>query len=335
MFVAIQDEVCKPFKACKTPGCTLHDFHNGAHSNEIVSKDKRAKRRAHEEGANIETSAVLDCRGLSGYGGLCKTGHREVFVQAALETDGTVAYLEGPDGALTSLLRERGIARHRLAPYNLSSKVCESIEKRFDGIHCICRDICEAAFEAELEEFSVIWFDMCAVDFGSFLIRNLVDCAQFKLWTVSSRQVLCFDQQTALCTHLTDAGEKIVEKSLYTGCSEKAMNMVFVVSKRSCRKRARSKSDSSDDSSLDCDSSIINIGTIVRVPLSFWPCTKFVHIYGFKIFKFEGVDFLVGSVKSPASNTTLNYRLTFQLENGGTRLCAHKYSRAFIMAHAL
>lgn len=328
---AVDDKLCTLFKkTCSTPGCTFRDFHSGPHSTDLVCK-KRVREQP-ETIANSLGSQVLDNRGLSGYGGLCKTGQREAFAYACLATDGPVAYLDGPDAALTSLLLLRGVAPERLAPFNLSTKAAKAIDSKCDKVVCKVQDICKAAENANEEQFSAAWFDMCGVDFGSFDVSSLVHCAEYKFFTLSCRQLLCSDQLSVLCMHLVEAGEKIVERTLYTGCSGKAVNMVFVVSKRSANKKAKRKSDLSDECQTESSKMMINVGTIVRFALSHWKNTEFVEAYGFKVFD---DNFLMGAVHSQVSNSDSSYRLTFQLKGGGSMLCSSKYSRHCVLSHAI
>lgn len=325
-------DICFSFKKpCATPGCKFGDFHSGPHSNEALGM-KRLRQSVAEKVDGREGSLVVDARGLSGYGGLCKTGHREAFVYTCLTTRGPVAYLDGPDGALTSLLLSRGVASDRLTPFNLSSKAATAIEDKCPGVKCRVEDICEAAANADEEHFSSVWFDMCGVDFGKFDVADLVHCAEYKFYTLSCRQLLCSDQQSVLCARLAEAGDKIMERSLYTGCSGKAMNMVFVVSKRDSHKKAKLSCGSSDDESgTECDK-LVNIGTIVRFPLSYWKNTEFLKAYNFKVFD---DNFLMGAVHSQVSNSSSSYRLSFQVEGGGSMLCSSKYSRACVLDHAI
>jgi hypothetical protein len=325
-------DICFSFnKPCATPGCKFGDFHSGPHSNEALGM-KRLRQSVAEKVDGREGSLVVDARGLSGYGGLCKTGHREAFVYTCLTTRGPVAYLDGPDGALTSLLLSRGVASDRLTPFNLSSKAATAIEDKCPGVKCRVEDICEAAANADEEHFSSVWFDMCGVDFGKFDVADLVHCAEYKFYTLSCRQLLCSDQQSVLCARLAEAGDKIMERSLYTGCSGKAMNMVFVVSKRDSHKKAKISCGSSDDEyDTECDK-LVNIGTIVRFPLSYWKNTEFLKAYNFKVFD---DNFLMGAVHSQVSNSSSSYRLSFQVEGGGSMLCSSKYSRACVLDHAI
>ena len=323
--------VCFDFKKpCSTPGCNFGNFHSGPHSNEVVGK-KRVRQNVTAQVKTQEGTMTVDTRGLTGYGGLCKTGHREVFVYTCLATRGPVAYLDGPDAALTSLLLFRGVEPDRLTPFNLSATVAKSIEDKCPAVKCRVQDICEAAANADEEYFSSVWFDMCGVDFGRFDVADMVHCAEYKLFTLSCRQLLCSDQQSVLCTRLSDAGEKIMERSLYTGCSGKAMNMVFVVSKSYAHKRYKHSSGSSDESGTECDK-LVSIGTIVRFPLSYWKNTEFVNAYRFKVFE---DSYLMGDVHSQVSNSSSAYRLSFQVEGGGSMLCSSKYSRACVMDHAI
>lgn len=316
-------------KPCSTPGCKFPDFHGGPHSNEVVGA-KRPRQYVTAKVFGTEDGMVVDTRGRTGYGGVCKSGHREVFVSTCLATIGRVAYLDGPDGALTSLLLSRGVAPDRLTPFNLSEKVARAIEDKCPGVKCRVQDICEAASNADEEYFSSVWFDMCGVDFGRFDVADLVDCAEYKLFTLSSRQLLCSEQLSVLCALLSEAGERIMERSLYTGCSGKAMNMVFAVSKRSSHKKVK-HSDSSDEGDTE-GGKRVSIGTIVRFPLSYWKNTEFVKAYGFKVF--DG-NFLMGAVHSQVSNSNSSCRLSFQIEGGGSMLCSSKYSRACVLDHAI
>lgn len=322
-------EICVDFikKLCCTPGCKFRDFHNGPHSND-VSLGTRSRLPTTGAGNSPKSEITIDNRGLAGYGGLCKSGHRETFVQTCLATTGPVAYLEGPDGALTSLLLAKGVARDRLTPFNLSETVAKSIDCRFPGVKCQVQDICEAAAGADEEQFSSVWFDMCGVDFGVFEVDDLVHCAEYKLFTLSCRQLVCSDQQTVLCQRLSGAGEKIIERSLYTGCSGKAMNMVFIASKRSSHNNSKCILD---ESKATCNK-MINVGTIVRFPLCHWKETEFVKAYGFKVFE---QNFLMGAVHSPCSGSNSTYRLSFQLEGGGSMLCSSKYSRDCVLNHTI
>ena len=205
-------DICPSFKKpCSTPGCKFVDFHSGPHSNEVVGMKRSRQRVTTEKVDGSEDSLVLDARGLSGYGGACKTGHREMFVYTCLITRGPVAYLDGPDAALTLLLLSRGVASDRLMPFNLSSKAAKAIEDKCPGVKCRVEDICEAAANAGEEHYSSAWFDMCGVGFGEHDVADLVHCAEYKFYTLSCRQLLCSDQQSVLCTRLAEAGEKIIE----------------------------------------------------------------------------------------------------------------------------
>ena len=308
---------------CNTPGCTHLDFHDGPHSFETVSS-KRSR-----EPISAAPKRLKDDRGFHEYGGLCKAGHREAFVHAALDTKRKVAYLEGPDGALTSLLLSRGVPRERLVPYNLSRGVSAAIEAAFPGVVCVVEDLCKHAASAHEEEFSVVWFDMCGVDFGNFDVADLVDCAEYKFFTISCRQLLCAEQQAVLCRRLVQSGEKLIESSLYTGRSGRAMNMVFVASKRSGRKNARSECSSSDD---NISNEYPGVGTIVKVPLSCWKDARDVYDHGLNVF--EG-GFLMGAVHSNVTSSPLQYRLAFQLEGGGSKVCSRKYSVDFVQRHMI
>lgn len=263
---------------------------------------------------------LTDSRGLCTYDSMSKTGHRETFVHAVLNTKGPVAYLEGPDLGLTSLLLARNVSPDRLVPHNLSRKVAEEVENRFKDVTCMVRDICNTALNARGEEFSVVWFDMCGVDFGTFDVEDLVHCAEYKFFTLSCRQVICMDQQSVLCAHLSACGERILQTSLYTGVSGKAMNMIFVVSKRNCNKKAKLVNDN------------IRIGTIVRIPLSFWKDASFVQEYGFNVY--DG-GFLMGAVHSNVPNSDSLHRISFQVTGGASMLCSMKYHSSVVRAHAI
>lgn len=307
------------FSQCGTPGCTLHDFHAGGHSNQCVS-NKRS-RTTLEEKTNRESAT--DRSGQNNYGSLSKAGHRGAFVHAAKNCSGSIVYLEGPDGALTRTLISQGVSKSRLVPVNYFKVVAKSIEKEVPGVKCTVADICSLAAVASFHEFGVIWFDMCGVDFGAYEVRDLVHCAPTKFFTLSSRQILCVEQQGALCLSLVEEREKIIERALYTGISA-SLNMVFVVSKA----KGSYVSDSKDSTKER-----IGIGTIVRVPLLYWKDMTFLDAYDFKTF--EDGKYMYGSVHSQVNNERSQFRLTFQLLRGGTMLCSSKYSKSMILEHVM
>tara|TARA_B110001452_G_scaffold138332_1_gene114998 strand:+ start:4527 stop:5411 length:885 start_codon:yes stop_codon:yes gene_type:complete len=285
----------------------------------------------------------VDAHGNTGYGGMCKAGQREAFAHAALEVDrskGPVVYLDGPDAALTRHLLERGVDSDRLVPVNRSAVVAREIERRCPGVRCRVDDICCLASEAAPDAFDVVWFDMCGTDFGEFSVEQLVACAHVKFFTVSSRQLLCMDQAAALCNALAASAEQVVERSIYTGRSGKGLNMVHVVSRTNPSKRRRSRVQpaaaaggelATDEPSAVSASEGVGIGTVVRIPLMYWGNDSFVDRYGYKVFD----GHLIGAVQSHVSNSAGCCRISFQLQHGGTLLCAMRYNRATVEKFAL
>ena len=319
----------KLFKKCSTPGCTFHDFHDGPHSNEIIECEQKRKAFA----LNIDSPAVkIDACGIGGYGGMCKVGQREMFVHAAKETDAPVMYLDGPDAALTTLLLKRGLPTDRLLPVNNRTNVAEQIERICPGVKCIVDNICNIAKNAVCCEFGVVWFDMCGVDFGSFEVSDLVHCAPTKFFTLSARQLLPADQQAALCSTLVANQEKIIQQTLYTGLSGNAMNMIFVVSKGTRNTRRDTSDTDSDDSTQLQD---VKIGTIVKIPLSYWQDQSFLEFYNFKVYGNVRDRSLMGAVHSRAASSNSEFRLTFQCNDGTTKICSSKYHRSVISSHAV
>ena len=313
------------YMQCGTPGCNLIDFHRGAHSNERV--DSKRTRKTSDTQCDKRT---VDTHGNSGYGGMCKAGQREMFARAAKESDSPVMYLDGPDAALTVLLLKRDVPAERLVPVNKEVVVARAIESICPEVKCRVDDICIIAAAAEFHEYGAVWFDMCSVDFGTFAVSALVTCAELKFFTLSSRQLLCVDQQTVLCNTLVANHEKIVEQSLYTGISGKAMNMVFVVCKSSGTNKKRCTSGTESDEGLSGDR--IAIGTVVRIPLSYWKSDAFLRQYNFKVF-FGG--FLVGAVHSRVTNSGSEFWLSFQCDDKTTMRCARKYPRSAIVRYAI
>lgn len=330
-------------RGCATPGCELADFHDGLHSFELDASVSGRKRK-HCPLLVQSVEVPVDAHGKTGYGGMCKAGQREAFAYAALEADrskGAVVYLDGPDAALTRHLCERGVDADRLMPVNRSAVVAREIERRCPGVRCRIDDICRLASEAAPDAFDVVWFDMCGTDFGEFSVEELVACAYVKFFTVSSRQLLCMDQAGALCNALVASGEQVVERSLYTGCSGKALNMVHVVSRTNRSKRrpscvqppaaAAGDECSTDEASAATASKGVGIGTVVRIPLSYWGDDSFVGRYGYRVFD----GHLIGAVKSHVTNAVGYCRISFQLQHGDTLLCAMRYHRATVEKFAL
>ena len=54
------------YKKCATPGCTLNDFHAGAHSHELVEREKKRKACV----LSVDTVTITDACGFGGYGGM-------------------------------------------------------------------------------------------------------------------------------------------------------------------------------------------------------------------------------------------------------------------------
>jgi hypothetical protein len=308
------------FKKCSTPGCTFHDFHDGAHSIEIIERKQKRKICA----LNIDTPTItVDACGIEGYGGMCKVGQREMFVYASKETDARVMYLDGADAALTTLLLKRGVPTDRLVPVNNRTNVAQQIERICPGVKCKVDNICNIAKNTDACEFGVVWFDMCGVDFGMFEVSDLVHCAATKFFTLSSRQLLCVDQQAALCRDLVANQEKIIEQTLYTGLSGKSMNMLFVVSK------------GTGNSDHSTHYQHVNVGTVVKIPLSYWRDHSFLGVYNYKVFGNAGNESLIGAVHSRVTNSNSEYRLTFQCNNGTTMLCSSKYRHSVILSYTI
>ena len=322
---------CKEFIApslCATPGCTRPDFHYGAHSNETPLGAKRTRKTpADDESAK---KIATDADSLGAYSSTCKVGHREMFAHIARGCEEPVMYLEAGDAALTKHLLARGVAAHRLSPVNFKKTVAAEIERCCPSVKCLVGDICGIAAAADCNAFGAVWFDMCGTSFGEFGVSELVHCAQHKLYTLSARQILAADQQAILCDALLSAGEKLVQRAIYTGLSGAAMNMVFVASKGVGVRKKRCFAD--DESGGASANARIGIGTVVRFPLSYWGDRVFVDEHDFKIF--DG-DFLVGAVHSQVPNSLCHFRLTFQLMGGGSMLCASKYSRSVIQTHVM
>lgn len=315
---------CKSVHArvCGTPGCTLKDFHSGVHNNEVQLSHKRS----HKEIGGESTLNVADAQGLCSYSGNCKVGHREMFAHVARTGVAPVLYLDAADAALTKLLILRGIPAKRLVPVNYRHTVAVEIERQCPGVTCMVGDICAIAAAAEDDYYGAAWFDMCGTNFGEYDVAQFVHCALHKFFTLSSRQLLASDQQVVLCHSLLRVGEKIVQRAVYTGCSGTAMNMVFVASKSAGMQNKRRFVDE------ELVKSGIGVGTVVRFPLSFWKDNSFVQLHGFKTFDDK---FIVGAVHSQVPNTPSQFRLTFQLVDGGSMLCASKYSSASIQEHAI
>jgi len=309
-------------RECGTPGCTLTDFHPGTHNNEAQLCFKRSRKALNGE----PTKNVADVHGLCSYGGNCKIGHREMFAHVARAGVAPVLYLDAADAALTKLLLLRGIPAKRLVPVNYRLAVAEDIERQCPGVTCMVGDICAIAAAAECDHYGAAWFDMCGTNFGEYDAAELVHCALHKFFTLSSRQLLASDQQMWLCHSLLGAGEKIVQRAVYTGCSGIAMNMVFVASKSAVMQNKRHFVDH------ELVRSGFGVGTVVRFPLSFWKDNLFVQLNGFKTFDDK---FIIGAVHSQVPNSSSQFRLTFQLVDGGSMLCPLRYSSALIQAHAM
>lgn len=280
--------------------------------------ETRPKRQCNEIATIQDKRQCADSRGVSCYDGICKAGHRETFVQAALNTKRPVMYLDGPNAALTRLLLSRGVPAEMLVPVNNCQKAANEIAGT--GVSCMNADICTLAAIADEEQYGAVWFDMCGVDFGDYQVAELVHCAEYKFFTLSCRQLICKDQENELCRHLAAADEKIVQQGLYTGLSGKAMNMVFVASKRN-RKR-KSPSPSSDP---------VVIGTVVKIPLTYWKDQSFLSDFAFK--DFDG--HLIGAVHSYVPGTESQVRISFQVWGGGSKLCAEKYTSDVVSRFAM
>lgn len=313
----------KLFKKCSTPGCTFHDYHYGAHSNEFV--ERKQKRKVCALNIYHPPAFETDKCGIGGYGGMCKFGQREMFVHAAKETDASVMYLDGPDAALTILLLKNGLSTDRLLPVNNCTNTARQIEHICPGVKCKVGDICSIAKIADYCEFGVVWFDMCGVTFGAYEVSDLVHCAATKFFTLSSRQLLPVDQQAVLCDNLVANQEKIIQQTLYTGLSGKAMNMIFVVSK-GARKTKRCYD------STQCQN--VRIGTIVKIPLSYWHDQSFLEVDNFKVYGNARDRYLMGAVHSRMASSASEFRLTFQCNDGTTKLCSSTYHRSVISSHA-
>ena len=313
-------------KICTTPGCTFADFHFGPHSNDPSSSVPTKRSRKTVE----DNRRATDCRGLSSYSGPRKVGHRAQFVSVAQTCGSLVVYLDGADGALTNLLLESGIEPERLVPVNNKKAVATQIELDFPKVTCKVDDILRIAADAEVHEFGAIWFDMCSMDFGSYDVSDLLHCSENKFFTLSSRMFLPTDLLRGLCTSLVAGGEKILEQSVYTGVSGRAMNMIFVASKGKCahKKPRLSETESDEDSTTNGE---ITTSTVVKIPLSYWSNTSFVEEFKYKTFD----DCLIGSVSQPVSNSRSQFRIKFQLVTGDCRLCMDKYSSSTIRRFAM
>jgi phospholipid N-methyltransferase len=330
--MAVTRARCKEFIApsvCATPGCTRPDFHYGAHSNETSIGAKRTRMTPSD--AESANKIVTDADRLGAYFSSCKVGQREMFAHLARSCEEPVMYLDAADAALTKLLLARGVAARRLFPVNFKKTVATEIERCCPSVKCLVGDICGYAAAANCNAFGVVWFDMCGTSFGEFDVSELVHCAQHKFYTLSARQLLAAEQQAILCDALLAVGEKLVQRAIYTGLSGAAMNMVFVASKGAGVHKKRCFAD--DESGGASANARIGIGTVVRFPLSCWPDQSFVDVHGFKTF--DDGAFLVGAVHSQVPNSPAHFRLSFQLLSGGSMLCASKYSRAVVQAHAM
>lgn len=319
----------RTFRMCSTPGCTLNDFHAGAHSNEVVERKQKRKACVLVDSNEHPSTVCYDACGIGGYGGMCKIGQREMFVYAARETRAPVMYLDGPDAALTALLISRGLPTYQLVPVNNRANVAQNIERICPGVKCKVDNICNIAKNADCCEYGVVWFDMCGVDFGTFEVSDLVHCAVTKFYTLSSRQLLACEQQAALCSKLVASHEKIIEQTLYTGLSGRVMNMVFVVSKNNGISR-RFVAEKRGDSTPRQE---VRIGTVVEIPLSYWNDQSFLGMYDYKVFGDVRKGSLMGAVHSRVSNSESDYRLTFQCNDGTTMLCSNKYHRSVINSY--
>ena len=241
-------------------------------------------------------------------------------------------YLDGPDAALTKLLLKEGCDPEALMPVNNSASVAAMIESECPNVRCVVDDICRLAARAERDSYGTVWFDMCGVDFGDVRVQELLHCADTKLFTLSCRQIVCSSQQDALCYALVQARESIIEKSLYTGVSGKALNMVFVASKTSTTTAAAAVSHERNGSDVAQHEARAVVGTVVKFPTSFWKTQDFVQAYNYKVF--DG-KYLLGAVHSQVSNSASMFRLSFQVVGGGTLLCSSKYTLQNIMTYAV
>ena len=250
-------------------------------------------------------------------------------------------YLDGPDAALTKSLLDAGCDPKALMPINNSAPTAEQIERECPSVRCVVDDICRLAALAEPDAYGVVWFDMCGVDFGQFDVQTLLHCAKFKFFTLSCRQIICSSQQDALCHQLVEAKERIIEKSLYTGVSGRALNMVFVASKSTPHySMIKPLATTAVDTSPECDGIYTRqgrplragVGIVVKFPILFWKTQDFIKEYNFKVFDDE---YIIGAVHSQVCNSASMFRLSFQLIGGGTMLCGRKYSLGTIMKYAM
>ena len=198
-------------KRCRTPGCFYNEFHSGLHSFENTSL-KRVRVEC-----SIPKTVLVDSVGVESYDSICKAGHRSMFVEIARITTGPLLYLEAVDGSLTNMLLSRGIDASRLNPLNNSLSVVELLQTKFPNVNVRFDDLLSVCEKVNTETFSAVWFDMVSVGFGNYNIKELVHCAEYKLWTLSSRKFICADKLNTLTSALTQARERIVTSSVYTG----------------------------------------------------------------------------------------------------------------------
>jgi len=243
-------------------------------------------------------------------------------------------YLDGPDAALTKHLLKEGCDPEALMPVNNNVSAAAMIESECPNVRCVVDDICRLAACAERDSYGTVWFDMCGVDFGDFRVQELLHCADTKFFTLSCRQIVCSSQQDALCSALLQAKETIIERSLYTGVSGKALNMVFVASKTNVKSFATTTTTAvpSLGRAVAQHEARAVVGTVVKFPIRFWKTQDFVQAYNYKVF--DGCH-LLGAVHSQVSNSASMFRLSFQVVGGGTLLCSSKYTLQNIMTYAV
>jgi hypothetical protein len=301
-----------PLAQCKAPGCKLAEFHDGLHSFEKVGMKLCLPSLPKTE------ACVMDAHGMTSYNGTCKGGQRVDFLNLARASKKPVLYLDGPDAELTKLLIHNGVEKERLVVVNKSRVVAEEIS-RATGAKCIVGDICEYASKCKPQEFAAAWFDMCGTSFGKFRVSQIVECAHDKFFTLSSRACLAEEQKAALTDLLRFADQKIVQTTLYTGASGKAMNMVFV---KCASRESMSPTKKHCLSEMEGDESTttgggIAVGTVVMIPLTFWKDQRFLQDHEYSMIPTGRGKCLVGSVLSYVTNSTTQLWLTFNLKQGG------------------
>ena len=295
-------------RRCNTPGCMYPDFHTGCHSFEITGGAQKRPRTCNTSVEKHDQHTLCE-----GYDSIAKQGHRISVIEALKRCKNKrILYLDDGLGSFTKCALNHGIEASHLVPVNKKLDAAKSIE-HLTGVKCILGDICDVGNGAELEEYGVIWYDMCGVDFGRYSVSDLVHGAEYKFYTLSSRSIVCSKQLEELCMALSGCGEKITQRGLYTGRSENSMNMVFVSSKRNTRINVCKVIHDTPPA----------VGTVVRFPISYWKDTNFIHTYGYKVYDGE---FLVGAIHSVCSNSPNNVRLTFNTVCGSSMLCSMMYS---------